>query len=234
MLTQKPCAAGPLGSTGVTPLHRYYGPSRHPLAFGRFPGAAGYTTYLAPPISQRDEEGFSSCSACPCHRATPTTPPEWNVVSVRLRRPMLPSPRDRELGLRCSFVTGPPVGSLALRPGDSLTARKAASSAGFTDFVSSTRAAQATGLLTPSLAGLTPAEHASLRWTHCLANIPSALKSRRNSSPRSSAQSTYRGAIEFLRSTTQFSRNTSRCNRNSSRQTILHDWIPSDSFLPLG
>ena len=42
----------------------------------RFPGVTGYTTYLAPPISRWDEDGFSSCLACPCHRAAPTTPPK--------------------------------------------------------------------------------------------------------------------------------------------------------------
>ena len=31
--------AGPLRSTGVTPLHRYLGPVRLPLAFGHFPGS---------------------------------------------------------------------------------------------------------------------------------------------------------------------------------------------------
>jgi hypothetical protein len=37
----------------------------------------GYTAYLAPPISRRDEEGFSSgCSTCPGHRAVALTPPE--------------------------------------------------------------------------------------------------------------------------------------------------------------
>ena len=30
---------------------------------------------IAPAISRRDEEGFSSCSACPCHRAVASTPP---------------------------------------------------------------------------------------------------------------------------------------------------------------
>jgi hypothetical protein len=67
--------AGPLRFTGVTPLHRYCGPGRHPLAFDRFPGFASYTVYLAPAISHRDEEGFSSCLACPCHRAVAYTPP---------------------------------------------------------------------------------------------------------------------------------------------------------------
>jgi hypothetical protein len=37
-----------------------------------FPVDAGYTAVLAPPISRWDEDGFSSCSACPCHRAIPT------------------------------------------------------------------------------------------------------------------------------------------------------------------
>ena len=46
--------------------------SRRRLVFSRFPGVTGYTTYLAPPISRWDEDGFSSCSAYPCHRAAPT------------------------------------------------------------------------------------------------------------------------------------------------------------------
>jgi hypothetical protein len=33
----------------------------------------------APPISRRDEEGLSSCLACPCHRAVASTPPEWKT-----------------------------------------------------------------------------------------------------------------------------------------------------------
>jgi hypothetical protein len=168
MLAKESCAAGPLRSTGVTPLHSYYGPSRHRLVFGRFPGTAGYTAYLAPPISRWDEDGFSSCSACPCHRATPTTPPERPVASVRLRRAVLPSSPTSGLGLRSLFVTGPPVGSLSLRPGDSLTIPRMALSIGFMNFVSSTHAIQATGLLTLTPAGLHPAEHASLCWTHSL------------------------------------------------------------------
>jgi hypothetical protein len=104
--------AGCLGSTGITPLQRYCTPIRHPLAFDPLPGFAGYRIYLAPGISPRDEEGFSSCSACPCQRAVAITPPEWSAASASLRCTMLPSPsrlRVRPPGLRtfgatCAFT----------------------------------------------------------------------------------------------------------------------------------
>ncbi len=100
MLTKTSCAVRLLRSTGVTRLHHYYGPRRHRLVFDRFPGIAGYTTYLAPPISRWDEDGFSSCLACPCHRAVPTTPPKGCASSISLRHLMLPSPPYNGLGLR--------------------------------------------------------------------------------------------------------------------------------------
>ncbi len=54
----------------------------------------------APPISRWDEDGFSSCSACPCRRAVSTTPPERHVSSVSLRHIVRPSPSANGLGLR--------------------------------------------------------------------------------------------------------------------------------------
>jgi len=54
--------AGPLGSTGVTPLPRYRRPIWHPLVVSRFPGVSGYAAYPASALSSRDEEGFSSCA----------------------------------------------------------------------------------------------------------------------------------------------------------------------------
>jgi hypothetical protein len=39
-----------------------------------FPVDAGYTANLAPPISRWGEDGFSSCSTRPCHRAVPNHP----------------------------------------------------------------------------------------------------------------------------------------------------------------
>ena len=81
---------------------------------------------------------------------------------------MLPSPERRGLGLRSLFLSRPPVGSLSLRPGDSLTIPSMALSISFTRFVSSTDVIQTTRLLTLAPVGLTPTEHASLRWTHSL------------------------------------------------------------------
>ena len=56
--------------------------------------------------------------------------------------------------------------SLSLRPDDSLTIPRMASSIGFQDSVSFLLTIQATGLLTVALVGLPPTEYASLRWTH--------------------------------------------------------------------
>src|SRR5258708_12866729 len=86
--------AGSLRSTGVTPLRSYYRPLRHPLAVHRLPGVSGYTVSFSPPISQRDEEGFSSCFAHPFHPPSPITPPECLPASSPLRRSMFPSPHS--------------------------------------------------------------------------------------------------------------------------------------------
>src|SRR5215470_5128020 len=74
VLSEELRTAGPLRSTDVTPLPRYYGPLRHPLVVGRLPGVTGYTAYPASALSGRDEEGFSSCSMCPGRRAVANHP----------------------------------------------------------------------------------------------------------------------------------------------------------------
>jgi hypothetical protein len=114
----------PLRSTDVTPLHRYYQPLRHPLAFDPLPGVAGYKVYLAPDISAWGEEGFSSCLACPCRRAVATTPPESPAATASMRQTLLPSPYGCRLGLRGFAFSGPPMRSLPLRPGDSQPSRR--------------------------------------------------------------------------------------------------------------
>jgi hypothetical protein len=111
--------AGCLRSTGVTPLLSYYSPIRHPPVFDLLPGFSGYKIYLAPVISHRDGEGFSSCSICPCHRAVAITPLEWCAVSVRFRHPMLPSHSSYVLNLQGYEFSRLPLRSLSLRPGDS-------------------------------------------------------------------------------------------------------------------
>ncbi len=58
------------------------------------------------------------------------------------------------------------MSSLALRPGDSLAAPWTALSIDFISFVSFTDAIQATGILTSTLVGLAPTEHACLIWTY--------------------------------------------------------------------
>ena len=64
------------------------------------------------------------------------------------------------------------MGSLALRPGDSLTFPRMALSVGSIRFVSSTDATQAIRLLTLTLVGLPPTEHASFCWTHPFPDNP--------------------------------------------------------------
>src|ERR1035437_4363021 len=111
--------AGCLPSTGVTRLHRYYAPLRHPLVFGPLPGVTSYRAYLAPAISRRDEEGFSSFLVHPCQHAVGFTPPKRESASVRLRSPLLSSPDFWRLDPRFLKFSRPLLRSLALRPADS-------------------------------------------------------------------------------------------------------------------
>src|SRR6516165_3199460 len=55
--------------------------------------------FSAPWISPRDEEGFSSCSMCPCPRAVAIAPPERPAASISLQRSVLPSPPNSGFGL---------------------------------------------------------------------------------------------------------------------------------------
>src|SRR5271165_3314350 len=118
-------AAGPLCSTDITPLRRYYGPGRHPLAFDRLPGCAGYTIYPAPAISRRGEEGFASPVARHVLVTVLSLPPRRSegAASIRFRLPMLPSPYGCGLGLRGYSFSRPHSRLLSLRPGDSSSPR---------------------------------------------------------------------------------------------------------------
>src|SRR5438093_8921100 len=122
------------------------------------------------PACRQRLDGFSSCSACPCHRAVPNHPPECHAASVSFASHHVAfAPKQGARPPDLFFLSRPPLGSLSLRPGDSLAILTMALSVGFIRFVSSANATQVTGLLTLALMGLTPTEHASLCWTHCLA-----------------------------------------------------------------
>lgn len=75
-------------------------------------------------------------------------PPRQRDVPHQIvwRHILLPSSDTRKLGLLgLFFLSGPPMGSLVLRPGDSLTILKMALSVSFIRLVSSTNVTQATG-----------------------------------------------------------------------------------------
>jgi hypothetical protein len=158
--------AGSLCSADITPRPCYYGPLRHLLLFGRLPGCTGYTAYLAPPLSRREEEGFSSCLARPCHRAAAITPPEWSIVPASVRISMLPSPYGNGLGLRCFRLSRPPVRSLALRPGDSLPSLRWRCRWASGHWFPSSLPSKLQGFWLLPRRDSFPAERASLRWTH--------------------------------------------------------------------
>ena len=143
------------------------GPSATLSPSAPFPECSGYRAYLAPPLSQRDEEGFSSCSTRPCHRAVASHPARvlrrisqaatlHTAFALRLRA--------RPLGLRTFEAT---MRSLSLRPDDSLPTPRVELPMGFGVLVSRHPAIHATRLLTLASVGLpTPTERASLFWTH--------------------------------------------------------------------
>src|SRR5215471_628643 len=89
---------------------------------------------------------------------------------------MLPSPDHNRPS--DYFWSRPLLGSLALRPGDSLTIPRMALSVGFIRFVSSTNATQATESLTLSPVGLSPTEHASFSLDALWSKNPIRMKSK--------------------------------------------------------
>ena len=88
-----------------------------------------------------------------------------DAASVRFRHPMLPSPYGSRLGPRIFAFRGHitftvvTARQLVVSPGETL-------SIGFRILISRHPAIQTTGRLTFAPAGLRPAEHTSLNWTH--------------------------------------------------------------------
>ena len=106
-----------------------------------------------------------SVSLSPCRRFHPAEVAQPRRVRFRLIHAAF-ALDSCGLGLRDLNVSRPHPRSLALRPGDSPPSLRKALSIGFRSRFPSYLAIQATGLLTLTPAGLSPAEHASLRWTH--------------------------------------------------------------------
>ena len=115
---------------------------------------------FAPPISRRGEEGFSSCLARPRHRAVATTPPECRSASASLRFVILLSSSEGGLSLRALMSRG----HLCVHSGDSPTTLTVTCRWASVSFLSLCHPSY--GVLALSPAGLSPAERASLCWTH--------------------------------------------------------------------
>jgi hypothetical protein len=131
-----------------------------------FPGPPVIRPTQLPRISPRDEEGFSSCSLCPCRRAVANHPAG---VTRRV---------NRLATCHAAFaltVAGSASGATHFRGHHaftSVTARRLAPiprmglSMGFRSFGFPPACHPATGLPIVSPTGLTPAGHSSLFWTH--------------------------------------------------------------------
>ena len=81
-VSQRKCKQqGPFAPRALLRFFATMGPSATLSSSTDFLGSP-VIRFAAPPISRRDEEGFSSCLAHPCHRAAANTPPECLTASV--------------------------------------------------------------------------------------------------------------------------------------------------------
>src|SRR6478736_3538190 len=144
---------GPFAPRALPRLVATAGPSATLSPPADFPGCPVIRPGLLRRFRERGEEGFPSCSASP-------------------RQPTCDDPCCLRLTTEGSasgayILSGPPVRSLSLRPGDSLTIPRMASSMGFRTFGFPPACHPSYGALAVTPVGLTPTEHASLRWAHC-------------------------------------------------------------------
>ena len=153
-----------------------------------FPGFTGYT----PDLLHRLLDGTRTVSPVARHALVTvlplTTPPEWQTASSARGLSCCLRPEREGSASGIIFLSRPPLGSLALRPGNSLAIPRMAWSVGFIRFVSSTDATQATKVLTFPPVGLSPTEHASLSWTHSFAKTAPTFIGTRHSGRRFDAQ----------------------------------------------
>ena len=131
MLTKKYRQQGPFAPPELPGFSAIYGPIRHPHASAPLPGVVGYRYGLAPWISPRGVEGFSSCFTCPCHRAAVEHPAgvDSRISQFALAHSAFAKIEKARPPVIVHFEAT--LRSLALRPGGSLTALKAALSMSF-------------------------------------------------------------------------------------------------------
>src|SRR5664279_1525970 len=165
MLLEPVQTAGSLRSADTTPLLRYCGPVRHPLAFRPTSRCRRLYGFLL----RRFRDG--------ARRASPVARCILVIVLPLLPRHSVPP--HRSVGdVPCCLrpinggsaseveVSGPPVRSFSLRPNDSLTIPRMALSIDFRGSVSFPPGYPSYRTLTFVLVGLPPTEYTSLRWTY--------------------------------------------------------------------
>src|SRR5712691_9479875 len=86
----------PLPSTGITQLHRYYEPLRHPKAPSL--SLAGFRLVVA----LTTPWGFPCCVRFPCVHAAATTPAQRLGVLFSLSHPAVSAFPERVVGLACA------------------------------------------------------------------------------------------------------------------------------------
>jgi hypothetical protein len=166
MSTKKYRQQGPFAPPALPSFTATYGPIRHPHASAPLPGVAGYRNGLAPWISPRDVEGFSSCFTCPCHRATAVYPAGVDSRISQIRQPMLPSPKLRKLGLRISSISRPHYVHVCCGPVTRSPLYKRLCRRASSDWFPAHLSSKLRGSGSYPGRLYLPAEHVSLPWTH--------------------------------------------------------------------
>jgi hypothetical protein len=167
-LPQSPCPCrcprrlepGPLPSTGITRLHQYYEPLRHPAE----PGLALTGLRLVSMTTIR--LGFPCCIGLPSVRAVATTPAEEPGACFAHFPSPVSLPPVRAESASASRFSRPAQRSLALRPAHSQSGNPTPYTRGFSRFVASTTAPVATGRSESCRVGLAPTERPCLGTAH--------------------------------------------------------------------
>src|SRR5215475_6981486 len=166
MLSKALQTVGSLCSPGITPLHHYYGPLRHPRVFSRFPGVAGYTGLPCSSDFALGRGGLLqllSVSSFPCRRSHPARVvrrvSQSATAHAAFTFPVAGSASGAahfrgHLCVRLRY-------SLETRPHPTDEAVERLQKVGFPSPCSPSYRA-----LAFSLVGFSPTEHASLSWTH--------------------------------------------------------------------